>query len=595
MKLTQLLLCKTPFTPSYEHLVTGCSSTEFYNKLASEDSTQTISSLLTPNITFRPVRESDREIVFSVNMTGGNSLYIRPQDFNYVATYEQNPTSRRFWFIESYNVDNSGVYPTVTFYCSIDYWHSYCLVPSENFITQRIIHTTQNGSNLNNVYFSDGESTPHDVYIISDDRVLWGRVRINTISYSERYSELHFGTVLDGSLSHAYIPLGFVKNNVVKFFDINSMIYPSITMSMDYKVITLSGDSSSVTEKTAGTLPLSSVDTQFDVMMVSNFATLESFDLTYLPPFRYTFTDSEQFPTITILDKCNAVNISYSVDSPVYLITPPENNSVFTRTVEYNTNLPTPSPSTPDVYFYNRYPYRYYSVVLGEKEFKVNYPVISFKVVITNNGSGNSASCSLYVNNRLIEDNIEISLSVPLPITKDQAGQIEAIYGSGYRMGKMLTSFIPMVMSAISTKGASLVKDIPSAYFSAHEYTREDNIPTTVYSPTSQSSQISYGDYPFIKLYSIKPGYEKCISSKIKMIGEPVDYFDNPIQVNHVYFDYVRTSGCTTLTDILNIRGNDSLSSAFNRGVYLWHFHDYISYISNYVGNFSLNNSNLEV
>lgn len=595
MKLTQLLLCKTPFTPSYEHLVTGCSSTEFYNKLASEGSTITISPSLTPNITFRPVRETDREIVFSVNMLGENASYIKPQDFNYVATYEQNPTSRRFWFIESYNVDNAGAYPTVTFYCSIDYWHSYCLVSAENFINQRIIHTTQNGSNLNNVYFSDGESTPHEVSIISEDRVLWGRVRINTITYSDRYDELHFGTVLDGSLSHAYIPLGFVKNNVVKFFDSDSMIHPSITMRMNYKEITLSGNTASATEKPAGILSLSRADTEFDVMMVSNFDTLESFDLTYLPPFRYSFTETGTLPTITIIDKCNAVNISYSVDSPVYLITPPENKSVLTKTIEYNTNIPSPTPSSPDVYFYNRYPYRYYSVVLGEKEFNVNYPVTSFKIQITNNGSGNSASCSLYANDRLIEDNIEISLSVPLPITKDQAGQIEAIYGSGYRMNKLLTSFIPKVMSAVSTKGKSMIKDVPSGFLSAYEYTREDNIPTTVYSPTSQSSQISYGDYPFIKLYSIRPGYEKCITSKLKMIGEPVDYFDNPIQVNHVYFDYVRTSNCTTLSDILNIRGNDSLSSAFNRGVYLWHFHDYESYISNFVGNFSLINSNLEV
>ena len=89
MKLTQLLLCKTPFTPSYEHLVTGCSSTEFYTKLQSESTTETISPVLNPNVTFRPVRETDREIVFTINLVTENALYIKPQEYNYVATYEE--------------------------------------------------------------------------------------------------------------------------------------------------------------------------------------------------------------------------------------------------------------------------------------------------------------------------------------------------------------------------------------------------------------------------------------------------------------------------------------------------------------------------
>jgi hypothetical protein len=600
MKLTQLLLCKTPFTPSYEHLVTGCSSQEFYNKLYNDrNNTTSIQIDKGNNLSFRTVRETDREIVFSINLNSRELPYFKPYQFNYTATYETDG-SYRFWFIDSYNIDNSVMNPSVTFYCSIDYWHSYCLISTDNFITQRIGRITQNGRTLNNIFFADNLQLPHDVQIISNDRVLWGRARFNTIGYSDNYGrDVYFGTILDGSLSHAYIPLGVFSGSTFRYFN------PNVTIEMGntYKQITLNGNVASVDDKPAGSI-ISPTLIRYAIEGISNFATIESFDLTYLPPFEYTYDED----SITILDYCNVIILArpdVPLEEQVSLITPALDKDIFTKTIRYNISLPSPTDSTPDVYFYNRYPFRYYSIIVGEKEFTVNYPIQTVLIEITNNGSGNSSSCNLYVNGRLIADNIEISLSVPLPITTDQAGEIEAIYGSGYREIKLLTSLfntsinaiptptgkkrdkLPSLPSMISSVGGGII----SGYMDTYEYLTEDNIPSTVYSPTSPSSEISYGDYPIIKLYSIKPGYETIVNSFIKMKGESVDYYDNPIVRNHKYFDFITTFNTVLLTRVLNGRGNEILSSAFNRGVYLWHY-DNINSISNDVGNFNVINSN---
>lgn len=583
MKLTQILLCNTPFTPSYEHIVTGCSSTEFYNKL-STDSNNIAISLALNNATFRTVRETDREIVLSINLSDSTLITFKPQDFNYIATYEEQPTSRRFWFVDSYNVDNSALWPTVTFYCSIDYWHSYCLVSSDNFISQHITRITQNGANSNNIYFNEEDSIPHNVRIISDNRILWGRARINKGVYvGDRSLFFEGGTVLDGTLAHFYIPLAYTIGNSVDF----SNIYVNMNQGYVFSIIKSDG-SINIAHHEPGLLDryYSAND---DVWKLSRSAGIESFDLTYLPPFDYSVNIIDGNINVNIIGGCI---VDYIEDVGISLITPNlSDNTKFTKSITYDIDIPSPSELSPDTYFYNRYPYRYYSAIVGGKEFNVNYPVTSFRFVVTNNGSGNSSSCNLYCNNRIIADNIEISNSVNLPITKDQAGQIEAIYGSSYRMDKILLSFIPKLTRAVSTKGISLINDIPQSAMQLYKYTREDNIPTTVYSPTSQSSQIAYGDYPFIKEYIVKPGYEKCITSKIKMIGEIVDYYDIPIPINHYYYDYVKTSNCVTLTKLLNSNGNSKLSNAFNRGVYLWHF-DRINNISTDIGNFSVTNSN---
>lgn len=578
MKLTQLLLCKTPFTPSYEHLVTGCSSQEFYNKLATEDSTQTISPAITPNITFRPVRETDREIVFSLNMIGENALYIKPQEYNYVATYEQYPTSRRFWFIESYNVDNSGVYPTVTFYCSIDYWHSYCL--EGKIYEQNIVRNTQNGSNISsNQYLYEDSGIYHTVNYISNNRILWARIRINTLILVDSPSAI--GSSLEGSVPFVYIPVGIVKNNVFSYLEttINSTAIHNweyvFSGSLGYEI-----DEDSFNYVSG--LPTNSVITDGNVVLqyVGNWGFVESASLTYLPPFDYSFNESKK--TISVGTVTRA---SFTFEGRKVTTIVPDNTSEYIRTIRYNVDLPAPSVNNPDSYFYNRYPFVYYSVFVGEREFKFPYPLTSVQIDVNSKCCSDSNIATLIINGRVVEDNIQVNLSIPLVINKDTAGIIDATYGSSYREMSALARLLPIGSSLVSfnvpspnvildkfASNANLVK-------SYMEYKGEVNTPVGTYIPHTNADAIAFGDYPFMVRHTPHSTLFPSIVKRIRIYGERVLKVDNPITVNHQYFDYVQTNGASVISDSLNDKGNNVLSTAFNNGLHLWHF-DYISNIS---------------
>lgn len=589
MKLTQLLLCKTPFTPSYEHLVTGCSSTEFYNKLATEDSTQTISPANTPNITFRPVRETDREIVFSLNMIGKNALYIKPQEYNYVATYEQNPTSRRFWFIESYNVDNSGVYPTVTFYCSIDYWHSYCL--DGKIYEQNIVRATQNGRVMSsNQYLHEDSGIYHTVNYISNDRILWARIRINTLILVDSPSAI--GSSLEGSVPFVYIPVGIVKNNVFSYLEstINSTTIHNweyvFSGSLGYEI-----DEDSFNYVSG--LPTNSVITDGNVVLqyVGNWGFIESASLTYLPPFDYSFNESNK--TISVGTVTRA---SFTFDSRKVTAIVPDNTSEYIRTILYNVDLPVPSVNNPDSYFYNRYPFVYYSVFVGEREFKFPYPLTSVQIDVNSKCCSDSNIATLIINGVVVEDNIQVNLSIPLVINKDAAGIIEATYGSSYREMSALARLLPIASSLVSfnvpspnvilnkfASNANIVK-------SYMEYKGEVNTPVGTYIPQTNADAIAFGDYPFMVRHTPHSTLIPSIVKRIRIYGERVLKVDSPITVNHRYFDYVQTNGASVISDSLNDRGNNALSTAFNNGLHLWHF-DYINKLSD-VGVYPTKNPN---
>lgn len=578
MKLTQLLLCKTPFTPSYEHLVTGCSSTEFYNKLASEDSTQTISSVLTPNITFRPVRETDREIVFSINMIGENALYIKPQDYNYVATYEQYPTSRRFWFIESYNVDNSGVYPTVTFYCSIDYWHSYCL--DGKIYEQNIVRNTQNGSEIfTNQYLNEDSGIYHTVNYISNDRILWARVRINTLILVDNPGAI--GSSIEGSVPFVYIPVGIVKNN--KFSYLENTFDGSVENNWEYIFSGTLGYQINEDSFNYGPgLPTTSkiTDGRNVLQYVGNWGFIESASLTYLPPFNYSFNENNKTISVGSITRAN-----FTFDGRTITAIVPDNTSEYIRTISYEVSLPSPSVAIPDVYFYYRYPFLYYSIFVGEREFKFPYPITRIQIVVNSKCCGDSNIARLVVNGVIVEDNIQVNLSIPLVINKDTAGIVEATYGSSYREMSALTRLLPIASNLVSidppsprvildkfTANANLVK-------SYMEYKGEVNTPVGTYIPQTNADAIAFGDYPFIVQHTPQSTLVNSIIKRIAIYGERVLKVDNPITVNHLYFDYVQTNGASVISDSLNDRGNNVLSTAFNNGLHLWHF-DYVNKVA---------------
>lgn len=589
MKLTQLLLCKTPFTPSYEHLVTGCSTTEFYNKLATEDSTQTISPALTPNITFRPVRETDREIVFSVITIGENALYIKPQNYNYVATYEHDPTSRRFWFIESYNVDNSGAYPTVTFYCSIDYWHSYCL--DGKIYEQNIVRSTQNGSQISSKqYLHEDSGIYHTVTYISNDRILWARVRINTLILVDNPGAI--GSSIEGSVPFVYVPVGIVKNN--KFSYLESTFDGTTEDNWEYIFSTTLGyvidnDSFIYTPGLSTTEKIT--DGRIVLQYVGNWGFIESASLTYLPPFDYSYDANNK--TISV-GKNKRGNFTFDGITITAII--PDNTSEYIRTILYDVSLPVPSAGNPDSYFYNRYPFHYSSVFVGEREFKFPYPLTSIQIDVNSKCCSDSNVATLIINGLVVEDNIQVNLSIPLVINKDTAGIVEATYGSSYREMSALTRLLPNASNLVSieppsprvildkfTANANLVKNYM-------EYKGEVNTPVGTYIPQTNADAIAFGDYPFIVRHTPHSTLIPSISKRIKIYGERVLKVDNPISVNHQYFDYVQTNGASVISDSLNDRGNNVLSTAFNNGIHLWHF-DYIDKLSD-VGVYPTTNPN---
>ena len=590
MKLTQLLLCKTPFTPSYEHLVTGCSSQEFYNKLYN-DQNNTTSILLDKgnNLSFRTVRETDREIVFSINLNSRELPYFKPYQFNYVATYETD-NSYRFWFIDSYNLDNSVLNPSVTFYCSIDYWHSYCL--EGKIYEQNIVRNTQNGSEISsNQYLYEDSGIYHTVNYISNDRILWARVRINTLILVNNPGAI--GSSIEGSVPFVYIPVGIVKNNVFSYLEttidgttIHDWEY-IFSSTLGYKI-----DKASFSYGPG--LPTTSkiIDGRNVLQYVGNWGFIESASLTYLPPFDYSFNESNK--TISVGNITRAI---FTFDDRKITAIVPDNTSEYIRTILYNVDLPIPSINNPDSYFYNRYPFVYYSVFVGEREFKFPYPLTNVQIDVNSKCCSDSNIATLIINGVVVEDNIQVNLSIPLVINKDTAGIIEATYGSSYRLMSALTRLLPIASSLVSfnvpspnvilnkfASNANLVK-------SYMEYKGEVNTPVGTYIPQTNADAIAFGDYPFMVRHTPHSTLIPSIVKRIRIYGERVLKVDNPITVNHQYFDYVQTNGATVISDSLNDKGNNVLSTAFNNGLHLWHY-DNINSISDDVGNFNVKNSN---
>lgn len=589
MKLTQLLLCKTPFTPSYEHLVTGCSSTEFYNKLESDDSTQTISPAISPNVNFRSVRETDREIVFTILTIGENALEIKPQNYNYVATYEQNPTSRRFWFIESYNVDNSGAYPTVTFYCSIDYWHSYCL--DGKIYEQNIVRATQNGSQIfGSQYLNEDSGIYHSVSYISNNRILWARVRINTIILVDNPGAM--GSSIEGSVPFVFIPVGVVIDN--EFYYLENTFNGSIEINWEYNFDNSFGYQINPNSFIYGTglgLTETITDGRSVLQYVGNWGFIESASLTYLPPFDYSFDT-----TLKTIYVENATRAKFTFDGRTITAVVPDNTSEYVRNIFYDVVLPLPSSNAPDSYFYHRYPFEYYSICVGEREFKYPYPIISIEIIVNSKCCADSNVAKLIVNGDVVEDNIQVNLSIPLVINKDTAGIVEATYGSSYRIMSGLSRLLPIASNLVSLDTPTPSSVINKVAVNANlvktymEFKGEVNTPVGTYIPQTNADAIAFGDYPFIVRHVPHPTLQGSINKMIRVYGERVLKVDNPIIVNHKYFDYVQTSGATVISDSLNDRGNNVLSVAFNKGLHLWHF-DNIDNVSD-IGVYPVRNSN---
>lgn len=630
MKLTQLLLCKTPFTPSYEHLVTGCSSSEFYSKLSSQPSTQIISPVLTPNITFRPVRETDREIVFSLNMIGENSIYIKPQDFNYVATYEQNPTSSRFWFIDSYNVDNSGVYPTVTFYCSIDHYHSYCL--DVNILEQTIIRDTQNERRKNdNQFISDDINIPHREVIVktNHNRILWVRAKISLIEYNS--PDLNIGSTLDGGLPDIYFPLALIDGDGNLVED-----RCGIHTSGNHRHITIKKD-------TIKSEDIGSEEKYYSVLYgtytllssLSSSPIVKEMSLTYIVPFDYTIDYYEPLSNLSVdVNYNNILDVVDLVSNNGYItgITlRASSEHAFDYTKEINIFYDNQGDLSEE---FDRieprykswlyvYPYTYYSVHIGSFSLVVPYPIYSVKFKIKFGGSSSTFNCDIYINGNLVQNNISVPYQYPLPINTTQADVIDARYGSSFRelqymlnttrsigavtssaqtmiggVGSIVTggmSFNPLIMGGGIFKTVGGGADFATAIYASQErdmiLNAQKTTASTQYFPVSQADSVILGNYPFISKHIVDEHFISFCEDRIKKFGQNVYKLGNPFVMNHTFYDYKKCHDCRVVSNELTSLANEVISSVLNRGVHIW---DYTKY--EYIGNYSdINNEPLEV
>ena len=587
MKLTQLLLCNTPFTPSYEHLVTGCSSTEFYNKLATEDSTQTISPVLTPNITFRPVRETDREIVFSLNMIGENALYIKPQDYNYVATYEQYPTSRRFWFIESYNVDNSGLYPTVTFYCSIDYWHSYILDNNNDVKEQRIVRKKSNDPYI---YIPDDIDVPHDEYLVPSRRILWARCRVSTTEFKQSTSsnpvvvDTELGLPYDGGMVTLYVPLiHFLGEDIVDYsIGVRFLTKHRIaTMNFTNHTITASNTGS------ANAIYTQSFQIGHAINNLASIATILDLSLTFIPPINFTYTSDDGIVDVRE-DGTGLTPVLIKRDGypSMYAFTYfSESHYPFEFTKRVNLL------STINIGYDKVYPFDYYKIYVGGQPYIFPYPISTVDVEFKAGGSANSMSCNLYVNTELVEKNISICQNIPLPINVTEADLINARYLNGYREmglslslansvlnigGSMVNVFNASSIASSVIGGISSMRTaMNSAYNIAGEYYRYESqgrTPAKQFYPVTEALSAIIGDYPYIISCTVNRGYSSMVADRLNVIGHKTDYYDKPLSAPANGFEYYKIDPINIFSSNLNDRGNGEIISAFTRGVHLWDY-----------------------
>lgn len=587
MKLTQLLLCKTPFTPSYEHLVTGCSSTEFYTKLQSESTTETISPVLNPNVTFRPVRETDREIVFTINLVTENALYIKPQEYNYVATYEEYPTSRRFWFIESYNVDNSGVYPSVTFYCSIDYWHSYILDNNDYVKEQRIIRKKGKDPYI---YIPDDIDVPHDEFLVPSDRILWARCRVSTTEFKKYTSSspmvvnAELGLPYDGGMVTLYIPL-------IHFYGEDIVSYRiGVRFLTAHRVATMDFTSHTITATNNGQANVNYVQSFQIGHLINNLAsiaTILDLSLTFIPPINFSYTANDGMIDVRE-DGTGLTSVLIKRDGypSMYAFTYfSESHYPFEFTKRINLL------TTSTVSYTNVYPFNYYKIYVGGQPYIFPYPVTSVDVDFKAGGSANSVSCDLYVNTELVEKNISVCQNIPLPINVTEADLINARYLNGYRelgLSLSLTNgilnatrgtmnvFNSSSISSVASSGIGAIqKGINSAYNIAEEYYKyesQERTPAKQFYPVTEALSAIIGDYPYIISCSVNNAYSTLVSERIKVIGHKTDYYGKPLTAPTNGFEFYKIDPINIFSSNLNDRGNNHIISAFTRGVHLWDY-----------------------
>lgn len=605
MKLTKLLLCKSPFTPAYEHLVSGCSAQQLYNCIrdTSEGVKEITMATDAPNnLYIRTANETES----SVNITLVCDSFT-PQDYNYICTVEHkfnavvDTQKFRFWFITGYTVENALDYETVTFNCSIDWWHSYgTALTGDDTIDCTIQRMTQN---TNSTIFYGGDSfySGHRQVSRYADRVLWARCRLNTVQYTNATDAIN-GFMNSGSLLYVYFPISKYPTTEETNLQING----------DWTIFEVDGNTLSVNR--TDNVDLRPVIYSLSLNTIGSLFNIIDLSLTFIPPFNYNVNGNNII--------VNDVNTAFFSVLGVYGIVQSSVGAInFVRDVEFITTN-NDSAITP---IYDSYPFHYYSMVVGGNSLIVNYKVNRVLYKIRCRGSGDSNLCDLYINNVLVKENIEINSIVKIPINVESAGLVDATYGASYRLIDVITSTSSNVLSGafnIGTEiGSMLATGAKTPKNSAQEisqttsqvsgigaivstalntvnsvnkitgnYRAQENISTVISTDTTSASAFFIGDLPYIIEHFPLTQYNEIIYNRIKIFGTDVMVINKPLIRNHLNFDFISTTGMTVLSNKLPSLSNSILSEAFNRGCYLWHYSPTFSIQS--IGNFDITNPN---
>lgn len=512
MRAIQMVLCKTPFTPRYDNVVTGCTSHEFYTKLYNDLNNDVI-TLKTASTQFRTeFKETDTNLTFAFQLPYSIDL----NDYNYIAikdeAYKHGDQKASFWFLDSFEVLNAMNYVSYTLNCTKDFWHTYCLdlddtdVFKQNIITKHSKLFNNNEYDYNRPFYCSTSSYPTSKSVLINSRVLWAVVKVNsTYSKSEFNSVVgsNVGFPFDGSITTVYIPLGFLDENDNYLRDniVSLQVFNYTDYNSNYKLIKLPINKDNVDTEVVQISSNTRIDYDYTIIdpdyintigykeriaLIAEHPFVLSASLTFAPPFNFSPRKlSPQFNEysidVNIIRRYDDSNINPVVTSSFSVV---ELNGVYGLTlnrydgvyytdvydaytdIEYN---------IPKITDYNSVhtsipPYRKIFCTIGETLIEIPKPCKKIKIRLFFNASTDGYSASIFVDNELFNYNISSSPSAILPLNSNVASTEMALYGSSYRDAQFIGSSInSLVSSALA---------IPEAFAPVNAGTKKQRNPT---------------------------------------------------------------------------------------------------------------------
>ena len=622
MRAKSMLLCKAPFTPRYDNVVTGCTSQELYTRLA-------ISGIQFPFSSIRTeFYETDTSLKFSLTLANYTipPTKIRLDEYNYIA-FKEDDNKISFWFIDGWEIENAFEFPTVTIECTKDFWHTYCLDLSINdtykqhIIRNHVKLTKNDGYDYNRPIYFPPISLPSRKSITINRRVLWAKVKINSTYSKEEYNSvigLNYGYTFDGSILTCFIPL-FIIDEDNKIIDniTNLSVFNYTDHERHFPLLDLTIDKDSVTIDSDVSI---SSNTRIDyslllnakrrISQIAEHPMVLSISLTSIPPIRYgirktTLTqysiDIDLFND-TLTSFYSVVKINGIPSITGYGGDREDSNDIDSFTeVSYDIPELNVSLNYPDSVNSVIYPYLKRYCVIGNNQIEIPKPIKNIKIRCVSNKATDGYSAEIYLDNLKYVYNIEASPSAILPINSNIASEEEALYGSSYRDSSFLLSGIisatkarQNVQNFFSEGGGTKeivnglqnyknLRDIENEYYS--EYRTPDNVT----SGFVVCSSTIYGDYPFIMTESIFPEYIPKIENEFMIYGELTSNYDYITIMHREKFSFIKCDNSQIYSAKISQKCNDIITDILNRGVHLWNINNITSL--NQIGDYSIENA----